>query len=286
MRTGWVIIAVLLQQYAGGTEVPFLAGRVNDNAGILSPETASRLASSLKAFEDSTSNQVVVLTIASLEGDVLEEYSYKVASTWKLGQKGKDNGVLLLVARDDRKVRIEVGSGLEGDLTDLECGLIIRHEIVPRFKAGDMDGGVEAGVQGIMEAIKGTYTQGEGASSSEFVPMMFGFLIFIVVVGLFTFIALFTKGFQSWFLFVFLIPFWAAFPGAFFGLTTGIICLIVYLIGFPLGKSFLKNSVRGRRIATTFGSFATSHSSGGYSGGSSFSGGGGGFSGGGASGSW
>jgi uncharacterized protein len=256
---------------AHALEVPFLAGRVNDNAGILSPDVVSRLETSLKAFEDSTSNQVVVLTIPSLEGEVLEEYSYKVASTWKLGQKGKDNGVLLLVARDDRKVRIEVGSGLEGDLTDLECGLIIRHAIVPQFKAGNMDAGVEAGVNAMMEAIQGSYTQ-DNESSADVFPIILGSLIFFSVVGLFTVIAVLTKGFASWFLFVFLIPFWVLFPGAFYGYTAGGILSLLYVIGFPICKVLLKNTKKGRSIASSWGSFATSRGSGGgSSGGSSFS---------------
>ncbi len=288
MRLYWValLISITALQHLRAAEVPFLSGRVNDNAGILSSEVVSRLEASLKAFEDSTSNQVVVLTIPSLEGEVLEEYSYKVASTWKLGQKGKDNGVLLLVARDDRKVRIEVGSGLEGDLTDLESGLIIRHEIVPRFKDGDMDGGVTSGVQAIMDAIKGTYSQDSDSSPAEVFPIIIGSLIFFVVVGLFTVIAVLTKGFASWFLFVFLTPFWMLFPGAFYGPVAGTALFIMYVVGFPLFKVFLKNSTKGRKIASSWGTFATSSGSGGYSGGSSFSGGGGSFSGGGASGSW
>ena len=108
-----------------GTEVPYLSGRVNDVAGVLSNSTHAELESLLKAHEDSTSNQVVVLIVPGLEGESLEGYSIKVAETWKLGRRGKDNGVLLLVARDDRKVRIEVGRGLEGDLTDQLCGMII-----------------------------------------------------------------------------------------------------------------------------------------------------------------
>ena len=115
-------------------EVPFLSGRVIDETGVLSAESKLSIENKLKEHEKATSNQVVVLIIPSLEGEVLEEYSLKVATTWKLGQKKKDNGVLLLIAKEDRKLRIEVGYGLEGSLTDALCSRIIRKEITPSFK--------------------------------------------------------------------------------------------------------------------------------------------------------
>jgi len=139
MRNLAVAVLFLLSVSGEAKEVPYLAGRVNDTAGMLSAEAFAELEQLLKSPEDSTSNQIVVLTVADLEGEVLEEYSLKVAETWAIGQADKDNGVLLLIARDDRKVRIEVGSGLEGDLTDATSGIIIRHEIVPRFKDGDFE---------------------------------------------------------------------------------------------------------------------------------------------------
>lgn len=272
-------------------DVPFLSGRVNDEARMLSSAAAAELETVLRSFEDSTSNQVVILTIPSLEGEVLEEYSYSVASTWKLGTAKNDNGVLLLVVRDDRKVRIEVGSGLEGDLTDLISGLIIRREIVPRFKSGDYDGGITAGTTAIMEAIKGTYAvDAEEGNSEERIGMLLGFGIFLFVVGMFTLIALFTTGGPSWFLFFFLIPFWFAFPTAFLGFGPGIGLLAAYLIGFPIVKYLLSKSPRGRKMMKKWAAAGggSGWSSGGScsSGGSSFSGGGGSFSGGGASGSW
>src|SRR5512135_2730718 len=113
-RTRTAVIAValiLLLLTLGAADIPFLAGRVNDTAGILSPATIRELEGMLKAHEDSTSNQVAVLTIRTLDGEPIESYSLRVAEAWKLGQKGKDNGALLLVASGDRKVRIEVGSG-------------------------------------------------------------------------------------------------------------------------------------------------------------------------------
>ncbi|HNI89138.1 MAG TPA: TPM domain-containing protein, partial [Leptospiraceae bacterium] len=130
MKKFSIIIFLLLQTASiFALDVPYLSGRVVDEAGILSEETKSSLEKKLIEQEKKTSNQLVVLTIPSLEGEVLEDYSIKVATTWKLGQKGKDNGVLLLIAKDDRKLRIEVGYGLEGTLTDVMCSRIIRNEI-------------------------------------------------------------------------------------------------------------------------------------------------------------
>ena len=281
-------------------DVPYLAGRVNDYANILSPATISDLQNLLKTHEDSTSNQVAVLTIPALEGESIEDYSIKVAQTWKLGVQGKDNGVLLLVSRDDRKVRIEVGRGLEGDLPDITCGRIIRNEIVPRFKDGDYDGGVEAGVRAILAAIQGSYVaENRTANGDETLMDVVGFLVFLFVVGIFTLLALVTQGPQSWFLYIFLLPFWIAFPIGLLGVIPGVAMFGAYAIGFPLVKRVFKRSDTGKRFFLRWGSiFAAGtvagnwsgsgrSSSGGFlGGGGGFSGGGGSFSGGGASGGW
>jgi uncharacterized protein len=234
-----------------------------------------------------------VLTVASLEGESIEEYSIRVVDSWKLGQKGKDNGVLLLVARDDRKVRIEVGRGLEGDLPDITCGSIIRKQVLPRFKEGDYDAGVIDGVQAILAAIGGSYTAEEEASGmGDLWGRIFASVIFLVVVGLFTGVALFTKGGASWFLYFFLIPFWLAFPLVILGATAGLVVFGVYALGFLAAKYWFSMSAAGisfQKRMSASPMFASSSSRGWSSGGSSgrgFSGGGGGFSGGGASGSW
>ena len=117
-------------------DVPQLKGYVNDYANMISPQAAAQLENELKAFERSDSTQIVILTVPSLEGEVLEEYGIKVAEAWKIGWKGKDNGVISLVAKQDRKMRIEVGSGLEGKLTDLTAGRIVDLVVKPRFKEG------------------------------------------------------------------------------------------------------------------------------------------------------
>ncbi len=280
-----------------GTEVPYLSRRVTDEAGVLSSSTIQDLELRLKQQEDSTSNQVAVLTIPSLEGEALEEYSIRVVDTWKLGQKGKDNGVLLLVVTQDRKVRIEVGRGLEGALPDITCGTIIRKDIVPRFKEGDYDAGVRAGVDGIVSAIRGEYTaEPEGSASEDLAPMLIGTLLFVVVVGIFTVLAVLMRGGASWFMYVFLMPFWFAFPSAMYGFTVGIILFSIYAVGFlalklffgltPAGKTFQEHLAK-KTGTWSMGSGGWSSGGGGSSSsGSSFSGGGGGFSGGGASGSW
>ncbi len=295
----------LLLLYAGiatgrATEIPYLAGHVNDNAGVLSSATVTALESELKAHEDSTSDQVVVLTVLSLEGEDIETFSIHVVDTWKLGKKGKDNGVLLLVAKDDHKVRIEVGRGLEGNLTDLTCGRIIRNDIVPRFKEGDYDAGVRVGVSSILAAIRGAYTadtEGGGDAQPRGAGLLFlGF--FLLIVTPFTLVGVFSRGFASWFLYCFLIPFWAAFPIAAVGVAVGGTFLAVYLIGFPIAKFILAKTPAGKAWASKYGKFAMTSSGhgGGWSSGSSgwssssssssFSGGGGSFSGGGSSGSW
>jgi uncharacterized protein len=151
-----VFAGAILAAPAAALEVPYLSGRVNDDARLLDARTAKDLDRKLKDYESRTGRQLVVLTIPSLEGAPLEEFSLKVARTWKLGRKGVDDGILLLVARDDHKVRIEVGYGLEGALTDAQCGRIIRDAIVPRFRGGDFSRGVVAGVDEMLAQLSGT----------------------------------------------------------------------------------------------------------------------------------
>lgn len=274
------------------------SGRVHDEANVLSSSAVERLESQLKTYEDSTTNQVAVLIVPSLDGDVLEEYSLRVAEKWKLGQKERDNGVLLLIAINDRKMRIEVGEGLEGVLTDALSNRIIRNEIAPEFRRGDYESGVLAGVNGIISAIGGEYTAAD-FDSEEMEELSGGALILIAlfiygILGVFTFIGL-VSGKTGWFLYFFLIPFWAIFPAAILG--GSFISLIIYLIGFPILKIFLSKTDWGKRMAKGMESSGRSSSStggfwsgggGGWSsgGGGGFSGGGGGFSGGGSSGSW
>lgn len=167
--------------------IPELWGTpVHDEAKILSPDFITQLELVLKQSEDTTSNQVAVLTIPTLDGYPIEEYTLQVAEKWKLGQKGKDNGVLLFVAVEDRKIRIEVGYGLEGVLTDALSNQIIRNEIAPHFRQNNYEAGILAGVQAIQQAIAGEY-QADSASTrtvrkrgGSIVP----FLIVLVIIFL------------------------------------------------------------------------------------------------------
>ncbi len=155
-----VICAVILLfslSSAAALDVPPLRGYVNDYAAMMSPQARSRLEGELKAFEGSDSTQIVILTVPSLEGEALEEFSIKVAETWKIGQKGKDNGIILLVAARERKIRIEVGRGLEGRLTDLTAGRVVDLVIAPRFKRGDFDGGFVSGIAVLIDAVRGEF---------------------------------------------------------------------------------------------------------------------------------
>jgi uncharacterized protein len=175
--------------------VPELWGqRVHDEAHLLKAETVDQLEKNLKSYEDSTSNQIAILIIQSLEGDVLEQYALRVAEKWKLGQKDKDNGALLLIVVDNHKLRIEVGQGLEGVLTDALSNRIIRNEIAPAFRRGDYDGGVTVGIHGIIKAIDGEYANDE-KTSSDYTWIAIG-----IMAGLFFIIVLivsFVKEFSS-----------------------------------------------------------------------------------------
>jgi len=138
-------------------DVPPLTGYVNDYGGMISPQVKTQIESELSAFEKTDSTQLVILTIPSLEGEVIEQFAIKAGEVWKIGQKGKDNGVIMVVSKADRKIRIEVGRGLEGKLTDLMSGRIIDLVIKPRFKRGDYDGGFHAGVAAIIDATRGEF---------------------------------------------------------------------------------------------------------------------------------
>ncbi|HNX68103.1 MAG TPA: TPM domain-containing protein [Candidatus Omnitrophota bacterium] len=139
-------------------------GYVTDKAGLLSPAARARLEETLKTFEDQTSNQVVVATFPSLEGASLEDFSIHLAEAWKAGQKGRDNGVIFLIFKNDRKIRIEVGYGLEGVLTDATSGQIIRGVVAPYFRKNDYEGGILAGTNAIMQATQGEF---KGVPSKE-----------------------------------------------------------------------------------------------------------------------
>jgi uncharacterized protein len=152
---------------------------VTDDAGVLPAGIRESLNTRLEAFDKQTSTQVVVVALSSLNGEPLEEASRRIVIRNRMGRKGKDNGVLLLIVRDERKIRIEVGRGLEGVLTDALSSQIIRKEIVPHFKANDYPGGITAGVEAIMAATRNEYTadpsggeSGEGGNIGVIIAIM------------------------------------------------------------------------------------------------------------------
>ncbi len=154
-----ILLAGLLMRasVAAAIDVPTLRERVTDLAGVLTAAQKAALDSKLRDLESTDSTQVAVLIIPSLEGESLEGYSLRVAEAWKIGQKGRDNGVILLVSMKERKIRIEVGYGLESILTDALSSRIIRNQISPRFKQGDFYGGIDAGVTAITQVVRGAY---------------------------------------------------------------------------------------------------------------------------------
>lgn len=163
LRNLFVFVALLLTVFAVAvanaqdvaTPAQALTGRVVDAAGIIDPTARQQLTQKLADFEAKSSDQVVVVTVPSLNGEDIETYSNRLFRAWALGQKQENNGILLVVAPNDRKVRIEVGYGLEGTMTDALSSVIINGTIIPAFRTGDYSGGVVQGVDGILSVLSG-----------------------------------------------------------------------------------------------------------------------------------
>ncbi|HIJ81549.1 MAG TPA: methanol dehydrogenase [Desulfuromonadales bacterium] len=276
-----LLITMLLLPFSlQALEAPPLSGRVNDAAGMLSPESKQRLDQKLAAFERETSNQIAVLTIASLQGDDIDQFSIRVAEAWKLGQKGKDNGVLLVLAQAERKVRIEVGMGLQGVLPDVTASKIIRETMRPFLKSGNFDQGIAAGVDGIIAATKGEF-KGTGQTSRQHAAKKSSSLGTILIVAL---IAIAVLGMMSRYLGgaagAVGVPLAASmvFPGlGIFPLF--LLAAVGLLAGFLL--SMLLSGMSGG--GGYFGGWGGGFGGGSSGGGDSFSGGGGEFDGGGSS---
>ncbi len=137
--------------------LPQLSAPVTDMASMISPKVENQLNQKLTALWENKGNQIAVLTLPSLEGEPIESISIRIVNKWQLGTAKKDNGILLLISRDDRKLRIEVGQGLEGKLTDAYASRIIRNIITPLFKKGNFDAGVVSGVAGILSYTDPNY---------------------------------------------------------------------------------------------------------------------------------
>lgn len=250
---GFVLLATLtVTPLVSALDVPPLRGRVNDLAGLMPPARARDLAERLRRFEEQTGHQVAVLTIPSLEGEDLEGFSIRVAENWKIGKKGFDNGVILLIARNDRKLRIEVGYGLEGILPDAIASRIIREVIVPRFRANDYAGGIEAGVEAILKVTGGEPLPERARAwtgSGNRLPSLAEFSI-LLLLGL------------------------------------ALVGMLRRLSGQRRSEIWSARGTRRYRSRATDPLGEADFFMGGFGGGGGFSGGGGGFGGGGASGSW
>jgi len=173
--------------FAQVREVPAHTGWLVDEAGILSAGDRQLIESELAAFNQQTGKQLEALVIKSLEGEAIEAFSIRVAEKWKVGDVKRDDGVLMIVAIDDRRVRIEVGQGLEGELPDVTSSRLIRGVIIPYFKAGRFPEGIRAGLGAIMEALGGDATRvapTRAIRKGRQSPFM-GFLLFIVFFSLF-----------------------------------------------------------------------------------------------------
>lgn len=293
-RRGAVFVALLIvaSLVAAALEVPYLGGRVNDLAGILSEDAEIRLEAALEGLERQTGSQVAVLTVPSMEGDSIEDFAIRVVETWKLGREGIDDGVLLLIARDDRLVRIEVGYGLEGALTDAQSRRIIAELMTPHFRSGDFDTGVEAAAEAVAAAARGEelpLPEHPPGRAPQELPGL-GSLILMALFGLpFISSALSAKGPAGWILYLFLTPFFFVFPAALFGLKAGGVAALGWLVGFPILRAIWPKRPTGPGGRGGTGPFWVGGSGwhgGGGGGGGGFSGGGGSFGGGGATGGW
>ncbi|WP_413988863.1 TPM domain-containing protein [Labrys okinawensis] len=249
---------LLLASPAFALTFPPLTGRVVDQANIIPAAERASLEQSLQALEQKSSDQLVVATLSSLQGTDIADYGYQLGRAWGIGQGKLNNGVLLIVAPNERKVRIEVGYGLEGTLTDALSSVIIQQAILPKFKAGDMAGGIQAGVAAIQDTLlndesewkqrarDGAQQQDQGIDPQTlFIIIFFILVIFIIVSG------------------------W-----------------INNTRGGPGGPGALRRRGSGPIFIPTSGWGGGSSWGGGGGGGGGFSGGGGSFGGGGSSGSW
>jgi uncharacterized protein len=138
---------------AAAPTFPALTGRVVDDANVLSPQTQADLTAKLAALEQKTGDQLVVVTLPTLQGDEIEDYGYQLGRAWGIGEKGKNNGAIFIVAPSEHKVRIEVGYGLEPVLTDALSSVILQTTVLPKFRAGDVEGGVVAGTNAIIQQL-------------------------------------------------------------------------------------------------------------------------------------
>jgi len=283
LAAGWTVAAPALAQQL--VEVPALKAPVTDLTGTLTPDQVASLDAKLRAFEAARGSQVAVLIVPTTEPEAIEQFSMRVADAWKLGRKGVDDAAVLIVARNDRKLRIEVGYGLEGALPDAIANRIIDEDIVPQFRRGDYYGGITAGVDRMLRVIEGEpLPEPESGPTSQGVPGLFQLLpllfVFALIGG-----SIFRR---------LLGRVGGAFASG--GLVGILTWLMVHILGIALAAgalvfvfALLGGLGGGGRGPGGSGWYSRRHGGGwghpgGFGGG--WSGGGGGFGGGGASGSW
>ena len=309
INTLLLLLALAVPQTANAdADVPYLTGRINDYANLISPDTEGRLDAQLSQLETEKGNQVVVLTIDSLQGEVLEDYTIRVAETWKLGRSEFDDGALLLIVKNDRKMRIEVGYGLEPTLTDVKSKRILDNIITPKFRAGDFDGGIASGVDAIERVVRGSelpIPSSQGSSDANTIGfllfqwfMIFVSSLFAVAFGPIIFVFYLALTFAGWTEINLL---WGPTVAAVCTVLWSIIIAILWFITRKCRKRITSSSSwpsNWSSFNSWSGWFSSSGSwssggggfsggGGGFSGGGGgFSGGGGGFGGGGASGGW
>lgn len=276
-------------------KAPGLERPVVDQSGVLTPEQLDTLAQQINNSRKQKDYQFGILIIDSLQGQAIEDYSIKVAREWGIGANDKNNGVLLLVVKDDRRLRVEVGKGLEGDLTDSESGRIIRNTITPQFKKGDYFAGISMGVQDIAAQIEGRpgddmSTKAAGSTDIGGFAEAFAFLLFIGL-GILSWFASMLARSKSWWagglvggvvgLLLILVSAWALWAI----ILTVILAISGLILDWAVSRNFANHTARGETASWWAGGpwIGGSGGSGGWGGGGF---GGGGFGGGGASGSW
>jgi uncharacterized protein len=250
LLAAFVFLAALAGTAVAAPTFPALTGRVVDEAGIIPADAKQQLTEKLAALEDKTSDQLVVATVKSLDGYDIQDYGYQLGRAWGIGQKDKNNGVVLLIAPNERKVGFEVGYGLEGTLTDALTQVIIQSDILPRFRANDYPGGIERAVDDTIQVLTGDapelkqQAEKRQADDNGFGPLV---PIFLIILFFFIFNALGRRG---------------------------------------GGGGFLAGMIASSILNSRRGGWGGGGGGGGWSGGGGFSGGGGSFGGGGSSGSW
>lgn len=177
---GLIALFLLVTVASAEPQFPKLSGRVVDQANMISASAEANIAALSEAHEQATGNQVVVVTVPDLQGYAIEDFGYQLGRHWGIGQSDKNNGVLLIASQAERKIRIEVGYGLEGELTDAIASNIINAQITPSFKRAQFDAGFVVGTRSMIQALGGEYKMRTTASKKQGPPANWGVLIFVM----------------------------------------------------------------------------------------------------------